>query len=213
MNDYLEIDLFGEQFFLLPQKALFRPLKLELILADAHLGKTTHFRSRGIPLPQEGLLRDIDMLHFLMNKWQPKQVLFLGDLFHSHYNKEWIWFKSFLDHYPATRFILVEGNHDILKDHHYERPNLSKTMLIEEEDLIFTHEPLQDPSKFNVCGHIHPGLRIEGLAKESVKLPCFCLSKTHFILPAFGHLTGLYLLEKEEDSTYFLVDGKRVLKY
>lgn len=208
----LEIELGGEKFFLLPQKALFRPSKKQLVLSDVHLGKATHFRKQGLPLPDYSHLKDIDKLHFLIEKWEPQTVLILGDLFHSDYNKEWLWFKALLLQYFYIEFILIEGNHDILDNDQYSMQNLLKAELLEDEHFIFSHAPLKDEDKLNICGHIHPGIRIEGIAKQAENLPCFHLSKTHLILPAFGYLTGLFLLEKETASNYFITTGKKVIK-
>lgn len=212
MIPYLEIFLNSERFLLLPQKALYRPHYRQLILGDIHLGKATHFRKQGIPMPAQSHLKDIDTMHYLLDTWKPETVMILGDLFHSEYNKEWLWFQSLLMYYPTTQFILVEGNHDILPLASYELPNLLKIGQVQELDLIFSHYPLNKPEKFNICGHIHPGIRLTGDARQSVSLPCFYKNKTHLILPAFGDLTGLKLLEREEDSEYFLVYENRVMK-
>jgi len=211
-SEHAEIILNDEIFYLLPQKAMYRVAKNQLILSDIHLGKTTHFRKQGIALPVITISRDIEVLHYLLNTWQPTSVLILGDLFHSDYNKEWIWFKSFVLQYPQVQFFLVEGNHDILDNASYSLPNLFKMPYIEESNFIFTHKPLSATTKVNFCGHIHPGIRIEGMAKQSIKLPCFYFNGANFILPAFGYLTGLYLLNREEEASYYLVTKERVLK-
>ncbi len=214
MKHHHEIELKGETFLLLPQKAVYRPRKQQLILSDLHIGKASHFRKQGLAMPPQSHLKDIDTLHFLMDHWQPASVLFLGDLFHSIYNNEWLWLKSFMMTYPKTQFILVEGNHDILKEDLYQDlPNLIKLEILEEEHFVFSHEPIDKPLKLNFCGHLHPGLRITGIARQSEKLPCFFHSRTHFILPAFGHLTGLYLLEQEKDALYYLVAGSKIIRH
>ncbi len=209
---YTEINLADEVLYLLPQKAVYRPVLKQLILSDLHLGKTSHFRKQGIAMPMESHLKDIDKLHFLLDTWKPQSVLILGDLFHSDYNKEWLWFKSLLLQYPQIQFILIEGNHDILKDDHYKMPNLLKAEYLVENNLIFSHHPLDQHTKINFCGHIHPGIKLFGEARQSVKLPCFYFNGARFILPAFGDLTGLYLLDKEEDSDYYLVLADKVVK-
>lgn len=211
MEQPLEIELGGETFLLLPQKAMYRPSRRQLILSDLHLGKSTHFRKKGIALPPSGFLKDIDLLHYLIDKWTPQTVFFLGDLFHSDYNREWLWLKSLLLHYPDIEFVLIEGNHDILDDMHYSLPNLLTAYYAEEEHLIFSHHPLTDPLKLNICGHVHPGVRLTGRARESLSLPCFFHGAQHFILPAFGYHTGLQILE--EEGIYYVVASGRVLAY
>ncbi|MES2568078.1 MAG: ligase-associated DNA damage response endonuclease PdeM [Bacteroidota bacterium] len=202
---YEEIKLQGESFYLLPQRAMYRPSKKQLILSDIHLGKAGHFRKQGIALPMQSHLKDIDTLQFLLKLWHPSTVLILGDLFHSTYNKEWLLFKSLLTGFEQIRFVLVEGNHDILDKEEYLLPNLSTVKVVEDSKFIFSHHQLPDPQKLNISGHVHPGIQLFGIAKQSIRLPCFYSGKTHFILPAFGHLTGIHLLEREDESDYYLI--------
>jgi uncharacterized protein len=209
---YMEIKLRGEPFFLLPQKALFRPMKRQLILSDLHLGKASHFRKRGIQLPAESHLSDIDRLEFLLKAWDPGSVLILGDLFHSEYNKEWLWFRSLLLSHPGREFVLVEGNHDILPESVYNVPNLLKATQVEEPEFVFSHSPVTAKKKINICGHIHPGIRLTGKARQSITLPCFYHYQKEFILPAFGKLTGLALLDLVKDADYYIVTHETVVK-
>ncbi len=209
---FTEIELAGEPFYLLLQKALYRPQQQQLILSDVHLGKATHFRKQGIALPSESHLNDIDRLHYLIDTWQPETVLLLGDLFHSTYNKEWLWFKSLLLHYPETDFILVEGNHDLLPEEAYALSNLKKVDLLEDSALLFSHAPLHHPVKLNICGHIHPGIRLTGIARQSITLPCFYYDENKLILPAFGKLTGLYLMEKKKSALIHVITGETIVK-
>ena len=210
--NYAEIKLLDEDIYLLPQKALYRPHFKQLVISDLHLGKATHFRKQGIAMPVESHVKDIDKLHFLFDTWKPLSVLILGDLFHSDYNIEWLWFRSLLLHYPQIQFILIEGNHDILNEENYKIANLLKTEYLVEDTFIFSHHPLDQKNKINFCGHVHPGIKLFGKARQSIKLPCFYFNGTQFILPAFGELTGLYLLDREEDSDYYLVLADKVVK-
>lgn len=206
------LQLAGEEFYLLPQKAVYRPLRNQLIVADVHLGKASHFRKHGIAMPGQSHLKDLDTLDYLLRRYRPETFVVLGDLFHSEYNREWLWFRSLVLGFPGVQFILVEGNHDILSAATYELPNLLRTDVLEENKLLFSHHPLNDPAMLNICAHVHPGLRITGVARQSVKLPCFYIDERHFILPAFGNLTGLFLLEQREDAQYFVVGNSRVIK-
>jgi DNA ligase-associated metallophosphoesterase len=209
---YLSIQLAGEEFYLLPQRAVFRPALRQLILSDLHLGKTSHFRKQGIPLPVNSYLKDFEKLNYLLITWQPLSVLFLGDLFHSAYNREWLRFKSLLMEFPQVQFVLVEGNHDILHTKDYDIPNLYKTSIITEDNFLFSHHPLNQEEKINFCGHIHPGIQLRGTARQSLTFPCFCFSGTQFILPAFGELTGLNILHMKKGVQYFVIGNGSVLK-
>lgn len=211
LDNAVEIELGGETLVLLPQRAVYRPAKRQLLLSDVHLGKATHFRRNGIPLPAQAHLKDLDQLQYLLRRLAPESVLILGDLFHSDYNREWLWLKALLMEYPATTFVLVEGNHDLLQQDTYHLPNLRKLQVLEEEHFIFTHAPLEAPHKINICGHLHPGYLLQGPAREALRLPCFYLQGRTFLLPAFGQLTGLHLLDKAPGACLYLVTGTRVL--
>src|SRR4051812_42124234 len=150
-DGYLQVMIREEIFFLLHQRAVFRPLSSDLIISDVHLGKASHFRKKGIAIPAQSHLKDIDRLRYLFDKWKPKKVLFLGDLFHSDYNREWLWFKSLLLGCPDIKFRLVAGNHDILSEKDYTIPNLEKCDIIEEDKFIFSHAPLDGPDRMNFC--------------------------------------------------------------
>jgi len=209
---FTEIIIKGEPFYLLPQRAAYRPLQKQLILSDIHLGKASHFRKQGIAMPSQSHLRDIDRIHFLIDKYQPETVLLLGDLFHSEYNNEWLWFKSMLMTYPRVQFVLLEGNHDILPRGTYVIPNLMKIGLLEEQYIIFSHHPLPDQKKLNICGHVHPGIRLEGMARDSVSLPCFAMNDSHFLMPAFGDLTGLSIIDTRDQHRVFVVLSDSVVE-
>ena len=75
----------------------------------------------------------------------------------------------------------------------------------------FTHEPLKDNeilnNLFNICGHIHPGIRLKGKARQSLILPCFYFSMHQAILPAYGKFTGNHrILPRTGDKVFVLVD-------
>lgn len=213
MLPYLEILLANQTFLLLPQKAIFRPAKQELILSDIHLGKAAHFRKNGIPMPTPAKSKDLEILQNLILEWQPKKVIILGDLFHSDYNLEWNLFSQFLNQNLQIIFVLVKGNHDILKKEIYNINNLIVVDKIEEPEFIFTHHPVKNADKINFCGHIHPAIKITGLARQNITLPCFYFGNNNFVLPAFGSLTGLHVLKWDKNSTYYLIGDKRVVEY
>ena len=57
--------------------------------------------------------------------------------------------------------------------------------------VIFTHDQcdaLKDDYGF--CGHIHPGVVISGMGKQSLRFPCFYFTRRHCVLPAFSKFTG-----------------------
>jgi metallophosphoesterase superfamily enzyme len=44
---------------------------------------------------------------------------------------------------------------------------------------------------YSFSGHIHPGIRINGLGKQSLRFPCFYFGVDFAVLPAFSRFTGM----------------------
>ena len=71
------------------RKVVFWKETSSLILSDVHVGKITHFRKNGISIPSFPYSKNLNILKSAIKDYNPKQVVFLGDLFHSDYNLEW----------------------------------------------------------------------------------------------------------------------------
>ena len=199
---------------LLPEKALWLPSLKMLVLADVHWGKIDHFRKAGIPVPIKGNDKNVETLIYLINHYKPDRLIFLGDLFHSHYNEEWETFGQVRKAFRQCSFELVIGNHDILSNRQYQRHEIElHTQSLEIESLQFTHEPQEiiPEGKFNLAGHIHPGAHLIGMGKQSVTLPCFQIKENQCILPAFGSFTGLARVRPKHGEKIFVVTNKKVI--
>ncbi|MFC7357778.1 ligase-associated DNA damage response endonuclease PdeM [Jejudonia soesokkakensis] len=198
-------------FTLHPSGAIFWQDKSMLLIADVHLGKVTHFRKHGAAIPPHLAFKNLEKLTEVSNHFQPKTVCFLGDLFHSNLNTEWNDFAKWVD-YTSSDIVLINGNHDIIPKYLFEEVGVS---IYEEQvidNFLLTHHPTEHETLFNFCGHIHPGVTLGGVGRQTIKLACFFKSENQLILPAFGTFTGKYLLTPTEtDEIYVLVDGE-VLK-
>lgn len=206
----MTIDLCGEVLELLPQKAIYWKREQALLMADLHLGKVNHFRKSGIPVPSKANEKNLELIVELIESTNPKRVIFLGDLFHSHYNPEWEVFGELVKHFQSVSFELVLGNHDILSESQYVRKSITLHHSLRLHPFIFTHHPMEgmDDSLYNLAGHIHPGATLHGKARQSVTLPCFYFGKQQGILPAFGMFTGLARIKpKMEDGVYIIVEN------
>lgn len=205
----------GERFRLLSEKALFWEKHKILLIADLHLGKANHFRRSGIAVSQQVNDHNIEKLIQVLNQCQPERVIFMGDLFHSHYNQEWEVFGQVLKYFPAISFELIIGNHDIMSEYQY----LKHQLKLHQEPLIIapfslSHETMEMESEdlYNIAGHLHPGVRLTGKGRQSVKLPCFYFGKEFGLLPAFGEFTGLAIVKPKKDDQVYVVLDKQILK-
>ncbi|MEO0337904.1 MAG: ligase-associated DNA damage response endonuclease PdeM [Bacteroidota bacterium] len=206
----MKIDLLGQTFMLHPFKAMYWEEESILLIADLHLGKSRHFRKEGFPVPQAVGDTNYDKLISLFLDFKPARVVFLGDLFHSDYNKEWIEFEDLIGRFPDIEFDLVKGNHDILDVSLYAQSRMQihyETLLI--KPFALSHEPLDDIEEnwFNLSGHIHPCVWLKGRGRQKLRLPCFYFNKYQGILPAFGAFTGMAAIAiKKGDRVYGVTD-------
>ena len=182
-----------------------------LLIADVHLGKSTHFRKNGVPVPLEVTLKNYSRLDTCIAIFKPASVCFLGDLFHSHLNKEWQVFEAWVKKHPLE-FILITGNHDIISPHHFENLGFTLTETWQQEPFLFTHHPHDtQEGTFNFCGHIHPGIRLKGAGKQTLKLPCFMRKEHQLILPAFGDFTGSHVLTPQKNDEVYVITPEEVI--
>ena len=185
------IDILGEQLILTAHRAVFWPAASALIFSDLHLGKTAHFRKHGIPVPSKVQQADLDILTRLLAEYRPQQLIIVGDMFHRDFNGDINSFANWRKGYPQLKITLVKGNHDRLKDHQYLDLNIEVCTTMKIGEINFTHEGLEAGQGFYICGHVHPGIVLQGRARQSLRLPCYVVSDKHLILPAFSRFTGL----------------------
>jgi DNA ligase-associated metallophosphoesterase len=212
--DSSELNFSGHRVHLLPEKALWLPNIKSLVVADVHWGKIDHFRKAGIPVPIKGNDKNAETLISILNRFRPRRVIFLGDLFHSVYNDGWETFGQIRKAFVHCSFELIIGNHDILSDIQYERHKiLLHRQYLRLDNLLLTHEPLEDIPEdvFNITGHVHPGAYLRGMGRQSVVLPCFHFKSNQCILPAFGAFTGLAMVQPKRGDKIFVVANGNVL--
>lgn len=136
----------------------------------------------------------------------------LGDLFHSSANRDWPQFLSLVDHFRTIDFHLILGNHDILYREMYAHERLHTHHELRVGPFVLSHYPLEDRSDdYYLCGHIHPCIRLRGVARQSIRLSCFHFGDRGGVLPAYGAFTGMYPMEMDRHSTvYAIADGEVV---
>ena len=201
----MQIEIRGNHFLLLPQKAIFWQETQSLLIGDLHLGKITHFRKEGIAIPNLAAENNFERLNQLVKNTGASRIIFLGDLFHNKYNAEWETFRVWRAEHFYIEMIIVIGNHDILPMSKFLEADLKVYVNDFEEDFfVFTHHPKieYDEGKFVFAGHIHPVFTTHGKGRQRVRLPCFIVDKFQAILPSFGVFTGGFQMD--------LIEGRKI---
>jgi DNA ligase-associated metallophosphoesterase len=205
-----------QRFWLSPERMVFWEEEKALIVSDLHFGKTGHFRKSGIPVPQSVYKEDLQRLVSQLQYFQPRQLIVVGDMFHSHANKELDLFKKWRHDFPQLGIRLVMGNHDILQDKWYKELEIETVDQLTIKDLSFTHDinDIDDPGSHGAyffSGHIHPGVHIRGGGKQSLHFPCFYFSPSYCVLPAFSRFTGLATIRPAEGDKVFAIVNHSII--
>jgi uncharacterized protein len=196
-------------FWLSPERCIYWEDKNALIISDLHFGKTGHFRKSGIAIPQSVYKKDLQRLLHLVQFFKPAQLIVVGDMFHSEENKEMELFKRWRMDIAQTKVRLIKGNHDILTGSCYGDMDIEVVdESLQIEEFIFSHQPVENNKAYVFSGHIHPGVRITGVGKQSLSFPCFHFSASQAILPAFGGFTGFVnIVPAKHDKVFAIVNN------
>lgn len=184
-----------------------------LVAADLHLGKSAVFRAHGLPVPEGDTARDLDRLSELIVAHRPNRLVIAGDLFHADAGSgDGVIdsFMAFLDGI-AMPFTLVSGNHD--RKIRKMPSSLAQVGHFDIDDLRIVHKPDDAAAgKANLCGHIHPVLRIPDGRNTSLRMLCFHLSGNILTLPAFGSFTGGHIVKPAKGDRFFVTHNDTVIE-
>jgi len=211
--------LFQQQtLWLSPARCIFWEEENVLILSDLHFGKSGHFRKSGIGIPQNIFKEDLQRLFSQIQFFNPKVLLITGDMFHSHANKELDFFLKWRNDFAPIEFLLIRGNHDILSKKFYRQANIDVyENRFSLNNFCFTHDIStqcneEEKELFTFSGHIHPGIKMNGLGNQSLMLPCFYFGEKYAVLPAFSLFTGLAKIKPSPSDHVFALVEDQVIK-
>jgi DNA ligase-associated metallophosphoesterase len=198
-----------QKIWLSPERCMFWENQQTLILSDMHIGKTAHFRKAGIAVPQQVFQEDLHRLFQQIHFFSPQRIIVTGDLFHSEANLEHDWFSNWRRELDGIDFILVKGNHEILRNDVYR--NLGIEIVDKELEIapfFFSHDLVEEKiDGFSFVGHTHPGIHIQGKGKQSFVFPCFYFTSDFCILPAFSKFTGKHVVDLQKGETAYAIVG------
>ncbi|MCF5169811.1 ligase-associated DNA damage response endonuclease PdeM [Pseudomonas canadensis] len=209
------VRLEGEELWLLADKAVYWPARQCLMIADAHFGKASAYRSLGQPVPQGTTTENLQRLDRLLSALPCAQVIFLGDFLHgpgSHASGTLGALRSWRALNPDLPMTLIRGNHDKRAG---DPPEDLRIEVVTEPLLIgpfaLQHEPDAHPSHHVLAGHVHPVYRLRGKGRQSLRLPCFVVGARVSLLPAFGAFTGGHRVEQDNDRRIYVIGDHDVL--
>jgi DNA ligase-associated metallophosphoesterase len=189
----LWIELMGARVALRPSGALWIEHEAALVAGDLHLEKGSAYARGGQLLPPYDTLATLDRLQADIDALSPRLLILLGDSFHDPWAPGRLHPEDTrrLTGLAAGRTLLwVEGNHDsrggasalgALPGDVVEQVRLGP--------LTLRHEPAQGTQPGEVCGHLHPCVKLVA-ARRGVRRRAFATDGRRLILPAFGAYAG-----------------------
>jgi uncharacterized protein len=209
LYDYVDIKLGNQAIRLLPEKGALWLKQEMLLVADLHLGKAETFQALGVAVPSGHHDQDLECLHQICQKVQPKSLAILGDLFHARLGLSEPLIKTIAEGFKKlnVNILWIAGNHDRQLHNLAEILGVRLEHELLTDGLLLTHKPTQEKAP-NVCGHLHPRARL-WMQKEKIDLPCFVLESSILILPAFGSFTaGTQMKKNTSRGLYACVETK-----
>ena len=202
-------------FLLSVQRCLFWEEEKTLIVSDLHFGKTGHFRKNGIAVPQFIYKEDLQRLVTLITFYKTQRIIVVGDMFHSHENKELELFVKWRKDLNHVHIHLVKGNHDIIETGWYKKAGIELSDELEVNGFRFIHDintaSSIDQNNYYFSGHFHPSVILKGTGKQSLRFHCFYFGKDYAVLPAFSKFSGVTLIEpKKNDHVYAIVESSNI---
>jgi DNA ligase-associated metallophosphoesterase len=180
----------GHAIELRPSGALYFPEIAALAVADLHLGKAMHFSAQGHYLPPYETDATLEKLDAETQATGARQIVLLGDAFHSARLNADPEFLPRMVELIARRAapVFVLGNHDRPLARELEALSCEVHEEWRIAPLRLRHEPAAD-GEAQIFGHLHPCARVSTRAGRQ-RRRCFIVGTHHIAMPAFGALTG-----------------------
>ncbi len=211
------VEVNGEPLRLLPERAIYWERTDTVFIADLHLGKATTFLARGVPLPNGHTAADLQRLSDVLDRTNAEKLIILGDLVHAKqgYTPRLTETVARWRERQAVNVTLVRGNHD---RHAGDPPLEWKIRCIDGPtpgpNFVLQHEPFppRNPNAYVLSGHLHPGVRLQGRGKQSLKVACYWFGERVGVLPAFGSFTGTAGIYAAQTDRVFAVTASAVIR-
>ena len=194
--EIIEIKLNGIQCLLHYSGIIYIPKINAVVISDIHFEKSSavnSLQSSSIPLPPFDTIDILIKIKKLLECFEPKKIIFLGDTFHNLASAEIISEKNqnLIQDFSNSYFcIWIKGNHDL------DKPSwLNVTPLDEHDEMGIKFRHITKFEKYEISGHYHLKAKVKTKDKSIVG-KCFLYNYKIIIMPSFGVFTGgLYLTE------------------
>jgi DNA ligase-associated metallophosphoesterase len=188
--------------------ALFHQQERWLAVADLHFGYELSQRAAGCLVPMWGMASISARLLQLVEEYQPRHLIILGDLVHDKTAASEA--SRLLQNLAAhCEPIVVAGNHDRQLRGHVEMVESWET---ERFHFHHGHCAVDQAHRIQIIGHHHPAGVITDGAGLRLKCPAFVQQSSCWIMPAFSPWASGTRWTGDEPSNIWLCTAERVLR-
>jgi len=205
----VRVEVAGATLELLPERAIHLPQFQTLLVADVHVGKSTSFRTLGVPVPRGTTAGTLERLSVALTATAARRLVVLGDFVHARrsFTPETLQaLTRWRDAHPALSITLLRGNHDRRSG---DPPRELGIEAVDEPVALgpyrLLHEPREQPEGYVLAGHVHPSIVVGRHGFDRLRLPCFHFGAHVGVLPAFGEFTGSHTRTREPGDRVFAI--------
>lgn len=198
--------LVADQIILDGRLALFHRTERWLAVADLHFGYELSQRAAGALVPLWGMATISERLGALVNEYEPKRLIILGDLVHDKTAAPQA--AELLGEFSRRcEVVVVAGNHDRQLRGHVEMVDSLET---EHFHFHHGHCAAEIADRIQIIGHHHPAAVINDGAGLHLKCPAFVQQKDCWIMPAFSPWAGGTRWTSDDSSRIWFCTAERV---
>jgi len=198
--------LVADEILLDGRLALFHRTERWLAVADLHFGYELSQRAAGALVPLWGMATISERLTELVNEYEPRRVIILGDLVHDKTaaGEAVQLLRGFAERCAVA---VVAGNHDRQLRGHVEMVDSLET---DRFHFHHGHCAADTPGRIQIIGHHHPAAVITDGAGLRLKCPAFVQRSSCWIMPAFSPWAAGTRWAPDESSRIWLCTAERV---
>lgn len=172
--------------------AVWLPAEQAVVVADVHMGYELAARRRGGYLPEVAGGGDVGArLVELTLALGASRIVIAGDLRHSTRDVDALEREELAALAAAVRaqirLDVVLGNHD--RGDALIGGATSMTLRVGDVDVVH-HPPMATPTRWTICGHLHPRVTLRDETGASARYPCALVGERTVVVPAWSDWAG-----------------------
>ncbi len=167
-----------------------------LVIGDLHLGYEKALEDEGMYLPRMNTESIRESLNRLIEKYEPKEIVLLGDIKHDFRRAKFegkeevrAIVRLIMD---AAKIVIVKGNHDNYVQNIVADMGITVVDHVDIGGYRLEHGHVDSGVRPVIIGHEHPSVKIVGALSGGLKMQCFMYARKEgvLVIPPFSFLSS-----------------------